>query len=235
MPMKTRCGKKRLFFKDTRRNVSVPLAMRYEHESFLFCFWTLKIKRNQLLAGCWANADLIIIQWNTYFEAASFGVLDRHRSTKLTTASLNLNVVHSLGASTHPRITVFTRRLMLFGGRRPGVSKKHIWPLVCRWKKYKISISLRWQKINLISVLGERRTPRAASRYLDHSSALLRSISSRLSSIFTALTPHEAGWLGSSSVEIEGIWSHELTLISVLTIYNLKKREKTIRPPEKNK
>ena len=76
------------------------------------------------------------------FKAARFRVLDRHRSTKPTTASRNLNGARSLGAPTHPLVTVFTKRPVIGGGRRPGVWYKHIWALLCRKQATKNSRSL---------------------------------------------------------------------------------------------
>ena len=55
------------------------------------------------------------------YEAARLRVLDRHRSTKPTTAPRNLNGVRSLGAPTHPLVTVFTERPVIGDGPRPGV------------------------------------------------------------------------------------------------------------------
>ena len=81
------------------------------------------------------------------FEAARFRVQDRHRSTKPTTASWNLNGARSLGAPT-ALWSVFTKRSVIGGGRRPGVWYKHIRALLCRKQA--------------------KKTPRATSRPLDH-------------------------------------------------------------------
>ena len=75
------------------------------------------------------------------FEAAGFRVLDRHPSTKTTTAPWNLNGARSLGAPTHPLVTVFTKWPVIGGARRPDVWYKHrwyIWALLCRKQATKI-------------------------------------------------------------------------------------------------
>ena len=105
------------------------------------------------------------------FEAARFRVLDRHRSTKPTTAPRNLNGARPLGAPTHPLVRVHkttgdrwrapARRLIQHTSRRCCVENR----------RQDFSIPLRWQKIGLFSGLGEERwTPRATSRPLDHGS-----------------------------------------------------------------
>ena len=106
------------------------------------------------------------------FEAARLRVLDRHRATKTTTAPWNLNGARPLGAPTHSLVTVFTKRRVIGGGRRPGFWYKHVWALLCRKQATKISIPLRWQKIGPFPGLREGHwTPRATSRPLDHGSA----------------------------------------------------------------
>ena len=106
-------------------------------------------------------------------------VLVRHRSGKSAIASWNLNGERSLGAPTHPRVTVLTWRPVICGGRLPGIWRapaRHLrkktfgrWRIENRWRK--ISILLRWHKTDIFSGLGkERRTSRATSRPLDHGS-----------------------------------------------------------------
>ena len=75
-------------------------------------------------------------------------------------------------APTHPLVTVFTKRPVIGGGRRPGVRYKHIWALLCRKHATKIlDPSPMEKKKTFFSGLGEeRRTPRATSRPLDHGS-----------------------------------------------------------------
>ena len=75
------------------------------------------------------------------FETVRFRVLDRHRPTKPTTAPWNLHGARSLGAPTHPLVTMFTKRPVIRGGRRPGVWYKYIWALLCRNQATKLSLS----------------------------------------------------------------------------------------------
>ena len=105
------------------------------------------------------------------FESARFRVLDRHRSRKPTTASWILNGARSLGAPTHPRVTVFSTRSVLRGGRRPGVWYKSFCPRVRKKQTTKILVPSPMAKNRPLSGMGEeRRTPWATSRLLDHGS-----------------------------------------------------------------
>ena len=78
----------------------------------------------------------------------------------------------AIGAPTHPLVTVFTKRPVTRGGRRPGVWYKHIWALLCRKQATKnLDPSPMAKDIDLFSGLGEESgTSRAISRPLDHGS-----------------------------------------------------------------
>ena len=117
--METRCFHKKLNFKDTRQKIYVPLAMSANLRKKSF-----KLFKNpeKLIPGPILGQDRP--EKNSakcLFEAARFRVLDRHRSTKPTTAPWILNGARPLGAPTHPLVTVFTKRPVIGGGRRPGV------------------------------------------------------------------------------------------------------------------
>ena len=107
------------------------------------------------------------------FEAARLRVLDRHRATKTTTAPWNLNGARPLGAPTHSLATVFTKRRVIGGGRRPGFWYKHVWALLCRnqaTKNLDPSPMAKNRPFSRFETL-EHWTPRATSRPLDHGSA----------------------------------------------------------------
>ena len=91
-------------------------------------------------------------------------------------------------------------------------------------RRQKISIPLRWQKIDIFSGLGEeRRTPRAASRPLA-ARRRIHLISPRASSTFTGLARHETGWPWVDSMSRSKVY-HRVScfwLYSVLTIFNAK-------------
>ena len=125
--METRCCQKKF---DFQRNPPKDFCTaRYEHKSSKKKFQTFQKPRKKKILGrprsAWEKLSQML------FEAARFRVLDRHRSTKPTTAPWNLNGARSLGAPTHPLVTVFTKRPVIGGGRRPGVWYKHIWALLC--------------------------------------------------------------------------------------------------------
>ena len=81
-------------------------------------FWKNPKMKNlgPMLGRCLANIGFRKTQADLWFEAARFRVLDRHRSTKATTASCIQNRVRSLGAPTHHRVTVFTPWPVSCGG-----------------------------------------------------------------------------------------------------------------------
>ena len=117
--MEARCSRKKL------RISNIPAkyfcTARYEHKSskkqFHFSKTPKKIIPGQMLGQDRPEKN----STKGSFEAARFRVLDRYRSTKPTTAPCNLNGARSLGAPTHPLATVFTKRPVVRGGRRPGV------------------------------------------------------------------------------------------------------------------
>ena len=134
--------------------------------------------------------------------------------------STNLRKKRSLGDPTHPLVTVFTERPVIGGGRRPGVRYKHIWALLCRKQATKILDPSPMAKNRPFSGLREQRwTPRE----------LLAPYTTDPPDIFEAVIyihrpcPTRSGLtVGCSYVEIEGLSSRELFLISVLTIFNVK-------------
>ena len=117
--METRCFQKKLEFQIYPPNDFC--TARYEHnlrkKSFNFSKNSEKIIPGSILGQDQPEKNSA----KCLFEAARFRVLDRHRSTKPTTASRNLNGARSLGASTHPLVTVFTKRPVISGGRWPDV------------------------------------------------------------------------------------------------------------------
>ena len=136
-------------------------------------------------------------------------------TTKPTTMPWNLNGARSWGAPTHPLVTVFTKRLMIRGGRRPGVWYKHTWALLCRKQATKLLDPSPMAKNRPFSGLGqERRTPRATSRPLRYTTDP-HDIFEAVIYIHRPRTGLAVGWF---YVEIEGLWSREPLLISVLTI-----------------
>ena len=80
-----------------------------------------KPRKKQLWGRCWAKVGFRKTQADVKFEAARFRVPYRNRSTKLTTAFWIMDGVRSLGAPTHPTVTVFTQWPVKCGGSWPGV------------------------------------------------------------------------------------------------------------------
>ena len=129
--METRCFHKKLEFQ--RYPPKDLCTARYERKSSKKNFWNFSKTPNKIIPGPILGQDRP--EKNSakcLFEAAGFRVLDRHRSTKPTTAPWNLNGGRSLGAPTHPLVAVFTKRPVIGGRRRPGVWYKQIWALLCR-------------------------------------------------------------------------------------------------------
>ena len=98
----------------------------------------------------------------------------------------------SLGAPTHPLVTVISKRPVIGGGRRPGVLCKRIWALLCG--KQAINI------LELSPTAKNRPFFRFGRRALDAAGnfspprARIHLISSRPPSTFTGLARHEPGW-----------------------------------------
>ena len=112
---------------------------RYEHKSSQKKVSNFSKKTKKIVLGPILGQDRL--EKNSakcLFEPARFRVLDRHWSTKPTIAPWNLTGARPLGAPTHPLITVFTKRPVIGGGRRPDVWYKHIWALLCRKQATKI-------------------------------------------------------------------------------------------------
>ena len=124
---------------------------RYEHKSSKKKFQTFqKPRKKSFLGRSWAKIGPRKTQPNVCSP-----VLDRHRATKPTTAPRNLNGARPLGAPTNPLVTVFTKRPVIRGGCRPGVSYKHIWGLLCIKQATQFLDPSPMAKIDLFSGLGE--------------------------------------------------------------------------------
>ena len=124
---------KKMNFKDTRQMISVPLAIstNLQQKKYTPEYKLSKRKTRKIIPGQMLSQDRPEKKAKRLFEAARYRVLDRHRSTKPTTAPWNLNGARSFGAPTHPQV-MFTKRPVIRGERRPGVWYKHIWALLCR-------------------------------------------------------------------------------------------------------
>ena len=107
-------------------------------------FKLFKNPEKKIPGSIWAKIGLRKTQPNVDSKRRDSESWTRHRWTKPTTAPWNLNGARSIGAPTHPLVTVFTKRPVIGGGRRPGV----------------------W----FSGLREERRTPRATSRPLHHGS-----------------------------------------------------------------
>ena len=115
------------------------------------------------------------------FEWARMRVLDCHRSTNPTTASLILNGARLLGAPTDPLVTMFASLHVIGVGRRASLRFDD--GCVER-RRYPISVGIFfsvWEKSE------GRRWHRPASQQI-------HVISSRPSPTFIGLDRHEAGW-----------------------------------------
>ena len=131
MTMETRCFHKKLEFPKipAKRFLYRSLwAQIFNQKNFFFNF-SKKPEKNDSWAdlgprSAWDKLSQMFVRIlgqdrreknsaKCLFEAARFRVLDRHRSTKPTTAPWNLNGVRPLGAPTHPLVTVSAKRLVI--------------------------------------------------------------------------------------------------------------------------
>ena len=106
-------------------------------------------------------------------DSESWTDIDRQ---KQPTAPWNLNGARSLGAPTHPLVTVFTKRPVIGVRRRPGVWYKHIWALLCRKQATKfLDPSLMEKKMSGLNAPLHARPfaplthPQRPSRHSGHS------------------------------------------------------------------
>ena len=118
-------------------------------------------------------------------------------------------------ALTHPLVTVFTKRPVTSGGRRPGVCFRHIWALLCR-KQATTNIGP--------SPMAKNRPFFRFGRRAYGVAGSVAPPRPRIHLISTVICFH---WLcplvvGRFYFEIAGLSSRELFLISVLTIFNVK-------------
>ena len=162
--METRCCHKKLEFQTAIRFLYRSL---WAHFTLFFKPKREKKKKSWADIGprsAWEKLSQLLIRSG---EIPS----PRQTSTKTTTAPWNLNGAHSLGAPTHPLVTVFIKRPVIRGGRRAGVWYKHIWAL-CRKQATKFLDPSPMAKNRPFFRFGrkKRRTPWATSRPLDHGS-----------------------------------------------------------------
>ena len=188
--METRCFHKKLEFQ--RYPPEDTCTARYERKSSKKSFKLFKNPENNNPGPILGQDRPENNSAKCLFEAARFRVLDRHRSTKPTTAPWNLNGARSLGAPTHPLVTVFTKRPVIGGGRRPGVWYTHIWALLCRKQATKIIDPSPMEKNRPVFRFG-RRVLDAAGNF-SPPRPWIHLISSRPSSTFTGVARHEPGW-----------------------------------------
>ena len=219
MTMETRCCQKKIFSKIPTICSSTPLAT-YEHksDSSKKKFQTWK-KKKKNLAACWAKVGLKKTQLNVYFEAARFRALDRHRSTKPMIASWILNGVLVRGSDPPSGHTVENTAGDTWRAPARRLTQS-ICPRACRKQTTKTLDPSPMAKYRPCFRFWDRRTPRATSHLLDHGfTSCLRG--RHLHSFWPYLTRGAlaVGWF---YVEIEGLSSRELFLISVLTIFNVK-------------
>ena len=204
--METRCYQYKIEFrKDIRHKVSVPLAMSTK---------ITKIGQRKT-------------QPNGQLEAARFQNSERHRLTKQKTASWTLNGARSLGAPNHLFVTVFTTRPVISGRRRPGVWKENVCPRVCWKQPTKILDPPPVAEKRPFMRFGRRAYDAAGNT--SHLRPRIRLTSSRpwSTSFRPCLTRARlaVGWI---SVEIEGLSSCEMFLISVRTIFYVQAK---VPPP----
>ena len=217
--METRCFHKKLEFqryppKDFR-------TARYEHKSSKKEVSNFSKTPKKIIPGPILGQDRP--EKNSakcLFEAARFRVLDRHRATKPTTAPWNLNGARPLGAPTHPLVTVFTKRPVTGGGRRPGVWYKHIWALLCRQQATKILDPSPMAKNRPFSKF-ERRALDAAGNF-SPPRPRIHLTSSRPSSTFTGLARHEAGWPWVAPISISKAYRRVSCFWSACWIFSVK-------------
>ena len=114
----------------------------------------------------------------------------------------------------NPLVTVFTKRPVMGGGRRPGVCYKHIWALLFRKQATKILHPSPMAKNRPFFRFGRRALDAAGN--FSPPRPRIHLISSRPCPTRTGLA------VVCFYVEIEGLSSRELFLISVLTIFNVK-------------
>ena len=157
--MDTRCFHKKVrIFKDTRQKISVPLAKSTNLRKKNF-----ELFKNHEKNNSWADLGPRSA-WETLSQMfVRSGEIPSPRQTSIdkpTTAPWNLNGVRSLGAPTHPPVTVFTKQPVIGGGRRPGIWYKRIWALLCRKQATTILDPSPMEKISLFSGLGEERRTR---------------------------------------------------------------------------
>ena len=163
--METRCCHKTLNFKDTRRPISVPLAMSaslYRKNPNL-----KKKKTGQKLgqdrpekhsAKCLIQSGEVPSPRQTSIHKSNDRVMKSERGALVRSSD-----PHSGHSSVYPTVGDMWRA--------PARRLKKKWPLACRKQTTKKLVPLGWQNIDHFSGLGdEHRTPRATSRPLDHGS-----------------------------------------------------------------
>ena len=219
MTMETRCCQKKMTFKDTRHKISVPLAISTKSSGKKSSKLSNKKQKKYFLGRCWPRSA-----WEKLSQMLiGSGEIPspRHWWTKPTYAPWKLNGARSLGAPTRPLVTVFTKRPVIRGRRRPGVWYKHIWAQLCRKQATK--------NLDPSSIAESRPFFQVWEKSVRRRQQLLTPYTTDPPDIFEAaiyihwpcptLCGLSAGWF---YVEIEGLSLRELFLISVLTIFNVK-------------
>ena len=151
--------------------ISLPLAMSTHTRKKSFKLFK-KPKTKYLLGRSWAKIVLRKTQPNIILKRRdSQSTEDIDPQNRRMNVPWNLKWPRSLGAPSHPLVTVFTKRPVIIGGRLPGVWHKHIWALMCRIQETKFPDPAAVAKRGLFQVLREeRRTPWATFRTLNHGS-----------------------------------------------------------------
>ena len=142
--------------KDTRRNISVPLTMNMSTN--LHKKTERWKKKNAPKNNSWQDFGPRSAGESKCSIRSSEIPSPRQTSIDKTNECVmkNLNGARSLGAPTHPLVTVFTTLPAIGGGRRPGVCYQNSWRVVCTKQTTKIVDPLRWQKTVFFFRFGRR-------------------------------------------------------------------------------
>ena len=123
-------------------------------------------------------------------------------------------------APTHPLVTVFTKRAVIGGGRRPGVCYKHIWALLCRKQATKILDPFPMAKNRPVFRFWRRALDAAGN--FSPPRPRIHLISWRPSSTLIGLARQEAGCPWVDSMSRSKVYRRESRFfINVLTIFQL--------------
>ena len=202
--MERRCFHKKLEFQTYPPNDLC--TARYEHKSSKKSFKLFKNPENN---NSWADLGPRSA-WEQLSQmfVRSGEIPSRGQTSidKTNDCAMNLHGARSLGAPTHPLVTVFTKRTVIRGGRRPGVWYKHIWVLPCRKQAIKIIDPSPMAKNRPFFRLGRRACN--ATGNLSPPRPQIHLTSSRPSSTLTGLARHEAGWPWVDSMSRSKAYRH---------------------------